>query len=50
MQNKVRTRVVKRQNLDTEFIPYSLLKEAREVLGGEFSRLTNRHQVGVVVR
>ena len=48
MQNKVRTRVVKRQNLDTEFIPYSLLKEAREVLGGEFSRLTNRHQVGYI--
>ena len=39
---------MKRQNLDTEFIPYSLLKEAREVLGGEFSRLTNRHQVGYI--
>ena len=39
---------MKRQNLDTEFIPYSLLKEAREVLGEEFSRLTNRHQVGYV--
>jgi len=39
---------VKRQNLNTEFIPYSLLKEAREVLGEEFSRLTNRHQVGYI--
>ncbi len=37
-----------KQNLNTEFIPYSLLKEAREVLGEEFSRLTNRHQVGYI--
>ena len=40
---------MKRQNLDTEFIPYSLLKEAGEVLGEEFSRLTHRHQVGYLI-
>jgi len=39
---------VSKQNLNTEFIPYSLLKEAREVLGEEFSRLTHRYQVGYV--
>jgi hypothetical protein len=39
---------VKRQNLDTEYIPLSLLKEAKEVLGEEFCRLTHRYQVGYV--
>jgi hypothetical protein len=34
--------------LDTEFIPSSLLKEAREVLGEDLTRLTHRHQVGYV--
>ena len=32
--------------VDLEFIPYSLLKEAEEVLGDEFTRLTHRHQFG----
>ena len=35
-------------NLDAEFIPSSLLKEARETLGEEFCRLTHRYQVGYI--
>ena len=34
--------------LDTEFILYSLLQEAKEVLGDEFCKLILRHQVGYV--
>ena len=40
---------MKRQNLDTDFYFPPLLKEAREVLGGEFRRLTHRHQVGYII-
>ena len=37
-----------KQKLDAEYIPRSLLNEAREVLGEEFCRLTHRYQVGYV--
>jgi len=39
---------MKRQILDNENIPRSLLNEAREVLGEEFCRLTHRYQVGYI--